>query len=71
MSCVQIPDTEIEKYDGSQLVLVAQMPHVRDEVQLEYSPWFQSILGLLLVEFKYDSRVTPMGMVHMGNTYCL
>ncbi|CAJ0606232.1 unnamed protein product [Cylicocyclus nassatus] len=41
-------------FDLREIVFVAQMPHVRDRVQLEYSPWFQFLLGLLQVEVEYS-----------------
>ncbi|KAK0394281.1 hypothetical protein QR680_000667 [Steinernema hermaphroditum] len=57
--CQQIHD--IDKYQSvpnayaRDIVFVAQMPHVRDSVQLQYSPWFQFLLGLLEVEVEYQS----------------
>ncbi|EYC22835.1 hypothetical protein Y032_0016g2977 [Ancylostoma ceylanicum] len=41
-------------FDLREIVFVAQMPHMRDRVQLEYSPWFQFLLGLLQVEVEYS-----------------
>ena len=35
------------------IVFVAQMPHVRTGITLEYSPWFQFLLGLLDVDVEY------------------
>ena len=46
-------DTDPRALDNkraAELVYVAQMPPVRDNIQLAYSPWFQSILGLILIE---------------------
>ncbi|CDW60280.1 Integral membrane protein [Trichuris trichiura] len=42
--------------DPRELVFVAQMPNPRDDVQLEYSRWFQSLLGLLLIETEYSEN---------------
>ncbi|VDN33867.1 unnamed protein product [Cylicostephanus goldi] len=50
-------------FDLREIVFVAQMPHVRDRVQLEYSPWFQFLLGLLQVEVEY-SDIFKYGMIH-------
>uniref|UniRef100_A0A914UZI6 Protein wntless n=1 Tax=Plectus sambesii TaxID=2011161 RepID=A0A914UZI6_9BILA len=36
------------------VVFVAQMPHVRGGITLEYSPWFQFLLGLLDIDIEYD-----------------
>lgn len=41
-------------FDLREIVFVAQMPHVRERIQLEYSPWFQFLLGLLQVEVEYS-----------------
>ncbi|KJH49461.1 hypothetical protein DICVIV_04398 [Dictyocaulus viviparus] len=41
-------------FDLREIVFIAQMPHVRGRVQLEYSPWFQFLLGLLQVEIEYS-----------------
>ncbi|VDM64662.1 unnamed protein product [Angiostrongylus costaricensis] len=41
-------------FDLREIVFVAQMPHVRGRIQLEYSPWFQFLLGLLQVEVEYS-----------------
>ncbi|VDL71145.1 unnamed protein product [Nippostrongylus brasiliensis] len=41
-------------FDLREIVFVAQMPHMRERVQLEYSPWFQFLLGLLQVEVEYS-----------------
>jgi hypothetical protein len=43
--------------DIRDIVFVAQMPHARDGVALEYSPWFQFLLGLLDVEIEYGQGV--------------
>ena len=40
--------------DPREMVLVAQMPHVRSGVQLAYSVWFQYILALLSAEISYS-----------------
>ncbi|KAI1714371.1 wnt-binding factor required for wnt secretion domain-containing protein [Ditylenchus destructor] len=39
------------------IVFVAQMPHARDGVNLEYSSWFQFLIGFLEVEIEYRSNV--------------
>nr|CDJ80253.1 Protein of unknown function DUF1171 domain containing protein [Haemonchus contortus] len=41
-------------FDLREIVFVAQMPHMRERIQLEYSPWFQFLLGLLQVEVEYS-----------------
>ncbi|KHJ93981.1 hypothetical protein OESDEN_06096 [Oesophagostomum dentatum] len=41
-------------FDLREIVFVAQMPHMRDRIQLEYSPWFQFLLGLLQIEVEYS-----------------
>ncbi|KAH7725866.1 CRE-MIG-14 protein [Aphelenchoides avenae] len=43
--------------DIRDIVFVAQMPHARDGIALEYSPWFQFLLGLLDVEIEYGHGV--------------
>lgn len=45
-------------HDMRDIVFVAQMPHQRDGVSLEYSAWFQFLLGLLEVDIEYDSKFT-------------
>ncbi|MFH4976500.1 hypothetical protein AB6A40_003209 [Gnathostoma spinigerum] len=42
--------------DMRDIVFVAQMPHQREGVTLEYSAWFQFLLGLLEVDIEYDSK---------------
>ncbi|KHN82110.1 Protein wntless -like protein [Toxocara canis] len=42
--------------DMRDIVFVAQMPHQRDGVNLEYSVWFQFLLGLLEVDIEYNSQ---------------
>jgi len=54
---------QLEKYtstseDARDIVFIAQMPHVRSGVQLEYSPWFQYMIGFLEVEVAYHSELT-------------
>jgi hypothetical protein len=43
--------------DARDIVFVAQMPHRRDGVDLQYSPWFQFLLGLLDVEIEYSEEL--------------
>lgn len=45
------------------IVFVAQMPHQRDGISLEYSAWFQFLLGLLEVDIEYDPKFT------LGNNF--
>lgn len=52
-------------HDMRDIVFVAQMPHQRDGISLEYSAWFQFLLGLLEVDIEYDPRFT------FGNTFFL
>lgn len=47
--------------DTRELVFVAQIPSPRDGVNLEFSPWFQSLLGLLSLEIEDDPN-TKFGM---------
>uniref|UniRef100_A0A0N5B0S1 Protein wntless n=1 Tax=Syphacia muris TaxID=451379 RepID=A0A0N5B0S1_9BILA len=42
--------------DAKEIVFVAQMPHHRVGVQLEYSRWFQFLLGLLDIRTLYGSH---------------
>uniref|UniRef100_A0A914YAV1 Protein wntless n=1 Tax=Panagrolaimus superbus TaxID=310955 RepID=A0A914YAV1_9BILA len=35
------------------------MPHPRSGLELEYSPWFQFLLGMMDVEIEYTDKVTP------------
>ncbi|CAD5215053.1 unnamed protein product [Bursaphelenchus xylophilus] len=44
--------------DVRDIVFVAQMPHARNGVELEYSRWFQFLLGLLEVDIAYDDAYT-------------
>ncbi|CAD5210235.1 unnamed protein product [Bursaphelenchus okinawaensis] len=44
--------------DVRDIVFVAQMPHARNGVELQYSPWFQFLLGLLEVDIAYDEAYT-------------
>ncbi len=41
--------------DPREIVFSAQMPHMRDDKVLEYSPWFQMVLGLLSLDVEYSS----------------
>nr|CAD2163244.1 unnamed protein product [Meloidogyne enterolobii] len=50
------PTTE----DARDLVFVAQMPHMRDGIQLEYSPLFQFLLGYLDVNFEFTPETKPV-----------
>lgn len=43
-------------HNTREFVFVAQIPPYRDGVQLEYSPWFQSLLGLLTVEIEQSEQ---------------
>ncbi|GMT16553.1 hypothetical protein PFISCL1PPCAC_7850 [Pristionchus fissidentatus] len=45
-----------QSFDLREIVFVAQMPHARSGLQLEYSPWFQFLLGLLHVEVEYSDH---------------
>ncbi|VDO99140.1 unnamed protein product [Soboliphyme baturini] len=42
--------------DARELVFVAQMPNPKENVNLEYSRWFQTLLGLLLVDTEYSDQ---------------
>ncbi|GMR37713.1 hypothetical protein PMAYCL1PPCAC_07908 [Pristionchus mayeri] len=59
-------------FDLREIVFIAQMPHARGGLQLEYSPWFQFLLGLMHVEvgysdnFKYVPGSKLMLEVRMG-----
>lgn len=44
-------------HDMRDIVFVAQMPHQRDGVNLEYSAWFQFLLGLLEIDIEYNPRL--------------
>ncbi len=44
--------------DMRDIVFVAQMPHPRDGYTLEYSAWFQFLLGLLEIDIEFDERFT-------------
>lgn len=50
-------------HDMRDIVFVAQMPHQRDGISLEYSAWFQFLLGLLEVDIEYDPKFT------LGNNF--
>ena len=43
-------------FDMREIVFVAKMPHRRDGVELQYSPSFQFILGLLQVDVEYHQQ---------------
>ncbi|OZC11800.1 hypothetical protein X798_00981 [Onchocerca flexuosa] len=61
MNCDPIHDLDnyVPQYhDMRDIVFVAQMPHQRDGVSLEYSTWFQFLLGLLEVDIEYDPKFT-------------
>ncbi|VDN07881.1 unnamed protein product [Thelazia callipaeda] len=52
-------DNYIPQYhDMRDIVFVAQLPHQRDGIDLEYSSWFQFLLALLEVDIEYDSKFT-------------
>ncbi|CAD6198715.1 unnamed protein product [Caenorhabditis auriculariae] len=59
-------------FDLREIVFVAKMPHSREGVELEYSPWFQFLLGILHVDveysdhFKYVAPATLLLEVRMG-----
>ena len=42
--------------DARDIVFIAQMPHVRQGIQLEYSTWFQFLLGFLEIEMLYGTE---------------
>ncbi|TMS32230.1 hypothetical protein L596_000099 [Steinernema carpocapsae] len=56
-ACKQIRDLHNfnSRNHAKDIVFVAQMPHRREGFQLEYSPWFQFLLGLLEIEVAYDA----------------
>ncbi|CAI5441201.1 unnamed protein product [Caenorhabditis angaria] len=43
-------------FDMREIVFVAKMPHARDGIELEYSPWFQFLLGVLHVDVEYSEH---------------
>uniref|UniRef100_A0A1I8ACZ7 Protein wntless homolog n=1 Tax=Steinernema glaseri TaxID=37863 RepID=A0A1I8ACZ7_9BILA len=47
--------TSVPNAFARDIVFVAQMPHRREAIQLQYSPWFQFLLGLLEIEIEYHS----------------
>uniref|UniRef100_A0A7E4UTP9 Protein wntless homolog n=1 Tax=Panagrellus redivivus TaxID=6233 RepID=A0A7E4UTP9_PANRE len=56
------PIDNLEEYrprsaDMRDIVFVAQMPHPRSGHELEYSPWFQFLLGMLDVEIEYNPNI--------------
>uniref|UniRef100_A0A0N4ZG27 Protein wntless homolog n=1 Tax=Parastrongyloides trichosuri TaxID=131310 RepID=A0A0N4ZG27_PARTI len=59
-NCKIIP--ELHKYTSKSssrrdIVFQAQMPHIRNGIQLEYSPWFQFLLGILDITIEYDPNI--------------
>lgn len=63
-NCAVVP--ELKRHnplspDARDLVFVAQMPHMRNGVQLEYSPMFQFLLGFLELDFEYSPETNPIG----------
>ncbi|CAE17879.1 Protein wntless homolog [Caenorhabditis elegans] len=58
-NCQQI--SELSEYTPSsfdlrEIVFIAKMPHTRDGIELEYSPWFQFLLGVLHVDVEYSEH---------------
>ncbi|KAI6184001.1 Protein of unknown function DUF1171 domain containing protein [Aphelenchoides bicaudatus] len=53
------PNEGFDSYspDARDIVFVAQLPHARSGAELEYSPWFQFLLGLLDIEVEYIDGV--------------
>ncbi|CAO4366129.1 unnamed protein product [Caenorhabditis nigoni] len=43
-------------FDLREIVFIAKMPHARDGIELEYSPWFQFLLGVLQIEVEYSEH---------------
>ncbi|CAB3411180.1 unnamed protein product [Caenorhabditis bovis] len=43
-------------FDMREIVFVARMPHIRSGIELEYSPWFQFLLGVLHVDVEYSEH---------------
>lgn len=51
------------------IVFVAQMPHARAGVALEYSAWFQFLVGFLDVEIEYNSGLKQS--LFLNFLYCV
>jgi len=43
--------------DMRDIVFIAQMPHPRNGMELEYSPWFQFLIGMMDIEIEYNPNV--------------
>uniref|UniRef100_A0A8R1I638 Protein wntless n=1 Tax=Caenorhabditis japonica TaxID=281687 RepID=A0A8R1I638_CAEJA len=52
----ELSDFTPTSFDLREIVFVAKMPHARDGVELEYSPWFQFLLGVLHVDVEYSEH---------------
>ncbi|CAI2330425.1 unnamed protein product [Caenorhabditis sp. 36 PRJEB53466] len=52
----ELGDFTPASFDLREIVFVAKMPHTRDGVELEYSPWFQFLLGVLHVDVEYSTH---------------
>ena len=54
-----LDDPEIIEHGwtANQIVFSFWLPHPRDFQQLDFSQWQQNLLGVLLLEIKYDKDV--------------